>query len=222
MIVMSTLPHNMASDVTLAPVMIPEAIDRRIDGGPYAKRWTREEYYRLGELGWFQNERVELVDGEILVMSPQSPKHYLALDRIYRCLEKVFGQEYWIRSQGPVTKGEFNEPEPDICVVKGPPEKYEDDHPSSAYLVIEVSKTSLRFDKTTKQSLYASMAVPDYWVLDLENRQLFVYRQPTADASVPFGHRYQQVETLSADSQVSPLEKPDSQIAIADMLPPQK
>jgi len=214
---MSTLSDNTATALHQVPAMV----SCLPDFSPQTKRWTREEYYRLSELGWFQNERVELIDGEILVMSPQSHVHYLALDRIYRCLEKVFGKQYWIRSQGPVIKGESNEPEPDVCVVKGPPEDH-DNHPTSAILVVEVSKTSLQFDKTTKQSLYASMAVPDYWVLDLENRQLLVYRQAIADPSVPFGHRYQQVETLGADGQVSPLERLDSQIAIADMLPPKK
>jgi Uma2 family endonuclease len=66
------------------------------------------------------------------------------------------------------------------------------------------------------------MGVPDYWVIDLENRQLWVHRQPVADASSLFGHRYSQVETIAADGQVSPLEKPDSWIAVAQMLPPAK
>ncbi len=191
------------------------------DAGPRAKRWTREEYYHLGKLGCFKDEHVELIGGEILVMRPQSPEHFLALDRVCRCLERVFDGQYWIRSQGPLSKSESSEPEPDVCVVKGPPEEYID-HPKTAYLIVEISKTSLEFDKTIKQSLYASMGVPDYWVLDLENRQLLVHRVPMADANSPFGHRYQRVKTITADSQVFPLEKPAAMISVADMLPPKK
>jgi Uma2 family endonuclease len=224
---MSTLPGNAAIDPHLVALMVPGL--RGVD--PQAKRWTREEYYHLGELGCFKDERVELIGGEILVMSPQSPEHFLAIERVCRCLEKVFGKQYWIRSQGPLTmgpltmgpltQGEFSEPEPDVSVVKGLPEEYAD-HPRTAYLVVEVSKTSLEFDKTSKQSLYASMRVPDYWVLDLENRQLLVHREPLTDDNALFGHRYQQVEAVAAERQVHPLEKPDATISVADMLPPRK
>jgi Uma2 family endonuclease len=224
---MSTFFGNAATDPHQAPTMVLGLCD----ADPRTKRWTREEYYHLDELGCFKDEHVELIGGEILVMSPQSPEHFLALDRVCRCLERVFDERYWIRSQGPLimgplimgplSKSESNEPEPDVCVVKGPPEEYVD-HPKTAYLVVEVSKTSLEFDKTTKQSLYASMRVPDYWVLDLENRQLLVHREPIADDNSPFGHRYQLVEIVAADRQVSPLEKPDATISVADMLPPKK
>jgi Uma2 family endonuclease len=118
-----------------------------------------------------------------------------------------------------VTKGEFSEPEPDICVVKGPPEQYTQ-HPSTAHLVVEVSKTSLRLDRSHTLYVYASMNVPDYWVLDLEHRQLHVHRQPIADSTVQLGHRYESVTTIAADGNVAPLERPGTTIAVADMLPP--
>lgn len=211
---MSSLPRNLSTTpATELPVALPP--------GPMRKRWTREEYHRLATEGWFQNQRVELIDGEVIEMSPQSPEHYLAIERVRRCLEKIFGSEYWVRSQGPVTNGEISEPEPDLCVVKGTPEDYTQ-HPREALLVIEVSKTSLKFDSTTKLSLYASMGVPDYWVLDLENRQLLVHRQPRVDGKARFGYTYQQTETITVDGQVTPLESPATHIAVADMLPPVK
>jgi len=175
----------------------------------------------LGELGWFQEERVELVDGEILVMSPQSFEHSWSVDSIARLLENVFGDEYWVRSQAPFPNEPWSDPEPDIIVSAGNRNDFTD-HPASAVLAIEVSKTSLQFDKTTKQSLYASMNVPDYWVLDLENRQLLVYRQPIADESAKFGHRYESLATIAADGHVSPLENPEEKLAVGEMLPPQK
>ena len=133
-------------------------------------------------------------------------------------LETAFGTDYWIRPQGPVIRGEYSEPEPDLSVVRGAPDDFED-HPSTVLLVVEVSKTSLSLDTKKKQSLYASMGVPDYWVLDLENRQLLVFRQPISDENADLGHRYEQVETIAAAGHVSPLEKPDARLAVADMLP---
>ena len=93
------------------------------------------------------------------------------------------------------------------------------DHPQTAVLVVEVSKSLLNYDLHTKACLYASMGVPDYWVLDLVKRQLLVHRQPGADAKVPFGHRYQQTETIAADGQVTLLEDSAATIAIASILP---
>jgi len=215
---MSMLPDNMISHTSQFTVALPNPAA----SNPCVRRWNRKDYHRLGEQGWFRDQKVELIDGEILVLTPQTSWHAYALDKTAELLNTVFARDHWIRLQLPLVSGEYGEPEPDISVVRGVRENFIDRHPTSAALIVEISYSTQDYDTKTKAHLYASMAVPDYWVLDLENRQLFVYRQPTADASVPFGHRYQQVETLSAGGQVSPLEKPDSQIAIADMLPPKK
>ncbi|MCG8448108.1 MAG: Uma2 family endonuclease [Pirellulales bacterium] len=192
------------------------------DTTPQAKRWTREEYYRLGEQGWFLEERVELIDGEILVLTPQSSWHAYATDKLASLLEVIFSKGYWIRAQLPLPFGELHEPEPDISVVRGQRDDFIDNHPTEAQLVVEVSLTTIEYDKNIKPSLYARMGVPDYWVLDLENRLLLVYRQPAVDENAPFGHRYKIVETIPADGCVSPFEKPDAKLAVADMLPPKK
>lgn len=214
---MSTLPDN----TTTVPYQVPEIVSGFSNLGPQIKRWSREEYYRLGELGWFQNERVELIDGEILVMSPQSYGHANAIHLVFAMLTNAFGSKFSVRMQVPLIGGASTEPEPDISVIPGSWDDYSD-HPQIAVLILEVSISTLQFDKTKKANLYASMGVPDYWVLDLENRQLLVHRRPVADESVLFGHRYQQAQTLPADGHVSPLEKPDAKLAFADMLPPKK
>jgi len=214
---MSTLPDNTFSETGQIPVALPSTAVTN----PRIKRWNREEYYRLYEAGWFQGKRVQLIDGEILEMSPQSFEHSWSIHVVSQLLRNIFGEEYWVRSQSPFPSDPWSEPEPDVNVIKGSFNDFTD-HPTSAVLVVEVSKTSLKFDKTSKAHLYAGMAVPDYWVLDLENRQLLVHRQPIADESAPFGHRYEQVETIAADGQVSPLEKPAATLAIANMLPPKK
>jgi Uma2 family endonuclease len=202
------------------PAPVPALAEALPATEPAAKKWTREEYYRLGEQGWFHDQRVELIDGEIIVLSPQSPQHVSGTLRVQRLLAKVIGTGFLIRPQGPLPKDDHSEPEPDISVVRGSIEDFDEEHPTSAVLVVEVSKTSFRYDTNTKQHLYASMGVEDYWVLDLSNRRLLVHREPVADESVPFGHRYQSLQTIDDAGSVSPLELPDVALAIADMLPP--
>ncbi len=212
---MSTLPHNPTPPLTAPPVFTPHAAA----AVPQPKRWTREEYYRLADDGWFQADRVELINGEILVVSPQSYPHATAIHLVYGLLSELFDKGYAVRMQVPLIAGPRTEPEPDISVVAGSWRDYQD-HPRAALLIVEVSNTTLTFDTSTKASLYASMGVPDYWVLDIENRLLLVHRQPTADDKAQFGHRYQQVQTLDEQAQVSPLEKPAAKLDVADMLPP--
>jgi Uma2 family endonuclease len=215
---MSIAPDNLTSGVAFN-VALPPA--RQEEFAPRMKLWNREEYYRLAELGLIPEKHVELIGGVIYEVSPHSFEHFWSIEVVARLLEKIFGEAYWIRRQGPCVHGEWSEPEPDITVAKGNMEEFSA-HPTTAVLAVEVSKSSLSFDKGRKASLYAAMDVPDYWVLDLVNHQLWVHRQPIADGTSPFGHRYSQVEAVSADGSVSPLEKPEASITIAQMLPPQK
>jgi Uma2 family endonuclease len=117
---------------------------------PTRKRWTREEYHRLGEQGWFQDQRVELIDGEIIILSPQSPQHVVGAERVRRVLERVFGDQYYVRHQGPMMHGDFSEPEPDVSVVRGSFEDYSKSHPTVSLLIVEVSRSSLKYDTQTK------------------------------------------------------------------------
>jgi Uma2 family endonuclease len=212
---MSIAPDNLTT--TSFNVAVPLTRVEEID--PREKRWSRKEYYRLAELGFIPDKNVELIGGEIYEVSPQSTAHFYCFEKMRRILESVFGNEYWVRSQGPMIAGNFSEPEPDLCVIHGQVELLPD-HPTTGVLVVEISNSSLAFDKLTKASLYANMQIPDYWVLDLENQKLWVHRLPVADASAPFGYRYSQVDAIGADGNVSPLEKPGVSIPIAQMLPP--
>jgi Uma2 family endonuclease len=214
---MSIAPDNLTT--TSFNVAVP--LTRVEEFPPREKHWNREEYYRLAELGFIPEKNVELIGGVIYEVSPQSTAHFYCFEKMRRILESVFGDRYWVRSQGPLVAGNFSEPEPDLCVVRGQVEVLPD-HPTTGVLVVEISKTSLAFDKLTKASLYANMRIPDYWVLDLENRKLWVHREPAADPDAPFRYRYSQVETIAADGHVAPLEKPDALIAVAQMLPPLK
>jgi Uma2 family endonuclease len=214
---MSIAPDNLtASTFNVAvPMMRSEEVS------PREKLWNREEYYRLAELGMIPDKHVELIGGVIYEVSPQSTTHFYCFERTRRILESTFGDQYWVRSQGPMVGGDLNEPEPDLCVVRGQIEVLPD-HPSTGVLIVEVSKTSLAFDKLTKASLYASMQIPDYWILDIDHRKLWIHREPTIDSASPFGHRYLHVDVIGAEGSVSPLEKPDASIPVAQMLPPAK
>jgi Uma2 family endonuclease len=116
--------------------------------------------------------------------------------------------------------GEHSEPEPDVSVVRGRMEDFADEHPSTAVLVVEVSRSTLTYDLAAKSQLYASMGVPDYWVLDLDHRRLYIHREPTANAAAYFGHAYRSIVPLDESEGISPLEKPGTLIRVADLLPP--
>jgi Uma2 family endonuclease len=185
---------------------------------PARRLWTRDEYYRMDELGWFHGQRTELIGGEVVVLSPQKHQHYVAKDKAAEQLKSAFREGYWIREQGPVQCGDASEPEPDISVVHGARDDY-DDHPTHAVLVVEVSDTTLQFDRRQKMSLYAKCGVGEYWIVNLIDRVLEVHRTPEADDSQPFGARYRDVQQLRPGASVSPLEKPDREIPVADLMP---
>lgn len=184
------------------------------------RRFSRAEYDRLIELGVFQpGEPIELIGGELIVAEPQGAAHYTAIRKIAKALEGAFGAAWEVRTQGPLGLDEESEPEPDVAVVPGAPEDYGHAHPSRPVLTVEVAESSLGLDRYRKGSLYARAGLPDYWVLNLVDRVLEVYREPVADAAAPFGWRYARRDVLDASAQVSPLAASASSIAVAHLLP---
>jgi Uma2 family endonuclease len=183
------------------------------------RRWSRAEYERLIELGIFTpEERIELIGGELIVAEPQSTWHYTAIQKVANTLRAAFGPGWEIRAQGPVALDDESEPEPDVAVVSGKTEDYRDAHPSRPVLTVEVSQSSLGSDRERKGSLYARAGLTDYWVLNLVDRVLEVYREPAADASAQFGWRYTRRDVLAAGGAVTPLATPGA-IEVADLLP---
>lgn len=126
---------------------------------------TRSEYDRLVEAGVFDGERVELLYGEILEMSPTGPDHDSTVDRLNELFVLRLAGRARIRAQGSIALGERSEPVPDLLVLER--RDYDDAHPSTAHLVIEVARTSLRRDRGPKASLYAEAGIPEYWVVNL-------------------------------------------------------
>lgn len=183
---------------------------------PQHLRWSYDEYARLSAEGWFQGERVQLIQGEIINMPPQGHRHFLCLDRIRLALERIFGSNHWIRTQAPLTIGDASDPEPDIAICQHPMGYYTE-HPSTALLVVEVSDTSLRLDRR-KAGLYASAGVGEYWIIDLNGRRVEVYRQPMVDEAAEFGWRYGQMRILEESDTLDLLTHPDANIKVHDLL----
>jgi len=182
------------------------------------RRWTRDEYYRMGEMGFFQDQRVELLEGEVIEMSPQLSRHAVAIGLAELALRGVFGLACWVRTQLPLHVGTSSAPEPDLAVVKGAPRDF-NEHPATALLVVEVSESTLAYDRTRKASLYARAGIADYWIVNLAERCLEVYREPRADTAQSYGFGYGAFVSRAAGDSVAPLHLPGARIAVADLLP---
>lgn len=164
----------------------------------------------VGVLG--PDDRVELIEGEILEMSPEKSRHAAAVDLAASELRRAFGSGYTVRIQHPLALGDRSEPEPDLAVVSGSPRDYVEAHPTTAVLVVEVSDSTLRYDRSTKAKLYAQSGIQDYWVLDLTGHCVYLHRTPKHDG-------YQSVTCHKPPEEVSALAAPSTSIAIVELLP---
>ncbi|PYN42928.1 MAG: hypothetical protein DME00_27970 [Candidatus Rokuibacteriota bacterium] len=184
------------------------------------RRWTRAEYDRLIDIGVFlPGEPLELLGGELIVSEPQGSAHYTAIGLVEDALRSALGPGWLVRSQGPIELDDESEPEPDIAVMRGDRRSYSHRHPSRPALVLEVAESSLAFDREHKGSLYARARLDDYWIVNLVDRVVEIYRRPVPDTSAPFGSRYASKEVLSAESSVELLEVPGARILVSDLLP---
>jgi Uma2 family endonuclease len=183
------------------------------------RRWTRVEYDRLIDLAVFEGEPVELLGGQLIVAEPQGTYHASAISAVDYAVRAVLPRGWLVRIQLPVSLDDESEPEPDLVVVPGLPADYRQSHPERAALVVEVADSSLSFDREHKGSLYARAGVEDYWIVNLVDHVLEVYRDPGPDPLAVHGWRYRSVTTLTQSAGVVPSAFPDGRIAVADLLP---
>lgn len=183
------------------------------------RRWTRVEYERLVDLGVFDREPLELLGGQLIVAEPQGPYHASAIAAIADTLRAALPAGWSVREEKPVALDDESEPEPDIVVVPGAQRDYETAHPTRPVLTIEVAHSSLGFDRVAKASFYARAGIEDYWIVNLVDRVLEVYRNPGPDPEAPRGWRYRSVEPLSAPARVTPLAIPAMSVDIASLFP---
>jgi Uma2 family endonuclease len=195
-----------------APMPIPEIAE----AAPARKRFTREEVDRLAETGFFDGQRYELIDGD-LIDKRQNPPHAFAIQLLWTYLAGIF-EVSMVRVRHPVEAApgdrERSLPEPDVAVLRERNIEHQSRHPrgDEMLLVIEVSDTTAAFDRSRKAKLYARAGVPEYWVLDLNGRMLVVHRE--AD-----GTQYRQIFLHAPEETVSVPGRSEC-IRVADILPP--
>ena len=146
---------------------------------PRPHRWTRDSYEKLldsGALG--PEDRVQLIDGDILERSPEKSRHAATVELVAEALRGVFSAGYAVRVQHPLALSARSEPEPDVAVVLGSHRDYLDRHPETALLVVEVADSSLQLDQGPKLRLYAEVGIPTYWIVNLQQNVIEVYESP--------------------------------------------
>ncbi len=186
---------------------------------PKVHQWTRHEYHRMAEMGLFDDRRVELIEGQVIDMAAMRSPHAVAVDLMDAVLKSVFGPGYYIRQQKPFVVSDISEPEPDVAVIKGKICDFADAHPTQAELIVEVADSSVTYDRTVKQSLYARAGIADYWIVNLVDRQLEVYRQPVANEAADYGYCYAVLEMYTAGQAIEPSAIAESIVAVSDVLP---
>lgn len=184
---------------------------------PRTIRWTVPDFHRACEMKiWGDGRRLMLIRGEVMELGPMNPLHATGCTVIGTALPKLVGPNNHIRIQLPLALNQDTDPIPDFAIVAGTALDYLQKHPTTAALVVEVADSSLYFDMTTKAELYAKAGIPEYWILDLEQRRLLVYRNP---APVPEGAAYRSQLAYKSGDSVSPLALPSASIAVAELLP---
>jgi len=152
---------------------VPADIQERL------RRISVDEYHRIIEAGILgEDEKVQLVDGVLVAMTPQGRRHAFVIQELNRLLVRAVGDDLRVLTQLPFALGSDSEPEPDLAVVRASDAASSSRHPGTALLVIEVAGESLRFDRGTKAALYARSGIPEYWIVNLAETSIEVYRDP--------------------------------------------
>lgn len=172
------------------------------------RRLTRHEYDQLAETGFFQGERVELIRGMVIQMSPIGPKHSDPVDVLTEIFVMKLTGRARVRIQHPFLVGDDSEPEPDVALV--PPGRYRDAHPKEAFLIVEVADSSLEHARVTKSELYSSAGVPEYWVVNVQDQCIEVY-------DTLQGGKYRRVRRVGHGETVRPAAFPEVDIPVAEL-----
>ncbi|MBB6051776.1 Uma2 family endonuclease [Armatimonas rosea] len=181
---------------------------------PATWHWTRETYHQAVELGLFgTSPKVELIRGEIYLKTPMNRPHATAVVKSEQVIQTALGETNHVQSQVPIGLSTDGEPEPDIAIIIGQPDDYTE-HPTEhdVLLVMEISDSTLAFDKGLKSEVYAEAGIAEYWILDINARTLEVRREP-------HGTIYRSTHLYDDTQSAAPLAKPDAQISVAALLP---
>lgn len=177
---------------------------------------TVKEFHQMFETGILDNdERVELIAGQIIRMAAKGTPHRAIVTCVWKLLEERLGNRVFVCPQEPVQLSNYSEPEPDIALLRADPKYYVDHHPvpSEVYLIVEVADSTIKYDCGVKAIAYAQSGITDYWVLDINTRQLHVFREPNQEG-------YQVHEVLTEDQSLSLLAFPTVSVTVREMLQP--
>lgn len=198
----------MTATLTEPTIFLPDDLDVP------RRKWTRSECQQLMDLGLLEEARFELIHGEIILKMTQHERHVFTCRQVQQALEAIFGTEY-VRMAAPIAIADHEEPEPDAAVMTRTGRDYlrlGTPPPKDVRLAVEVSDSTLRFDRTVKRGQYAAAGILEYWIVDINARALHVLRRPA-------GGDYADEQTLTDGDSLSPLAAPETAIAVADLLP---
>ena len=182
-----------------------------------AHHWTREEYERAVEAGAFEGWKIELVEGVLHDMTPQTSLPAGLATKVSGILAEIDPGDHLFRQHSPLAIAGDSMPEPDVAVVPPDPEGdcYVSAHPTTAALVVEIADSSLQYDRDVKARIYAEAGIAEYWILNLRSWQLEVYREPA-------GSMYGSRTILTLSDKVSPLFAAGAGIPVAQLFPRQR
>lgn len=196
---------------------VVEPIPETQEAAPNRIRWTRRQYRAMRDADILEG-RYELIEGEIISKMGQNRPHVIVIVLLCEWLRQIFGGAF-VQAQGPIQTStndtDFSEPEPDVAVTLQPATAYLErlPTPSDLVLVVEVSDTTLRFDRSTKAGLYARAGICEYWIVDIAGRQVLVHRRPAAEG-------YMEITAYNSDERIATLAQAETSVRVADLLPP--
>ncbi len=185
---------------------------------PAPWRCPREQFKQIGEPGMFVGQHVMLFEGEIVATPAMGDRHRTGVTLASRTLDKAFGESYFVSVQCPFDIGEATDPEPDTAVIAGQIRDDANQGLTQAALIVEVSDTTLDFDRRTKAPLYAGAGIEEYWIINLKAAQVEVHHQPLPPGQIS-GRGYRDVRTYQKGRSITPPAKPDVSVAVDDLLP---
>lgn len=177
------------------------------------KKFTIEQYHKMGESNIFHpEERLELIKGEIIKMSPVGLKHITAINRLTNLLVYELHQKALISVQNSIQLDDYSEPQPDVVLAKPRADFYGNQpiKPEDIYLLIEVSDSTIKYDRKVKIPLYAENKIEEVWLVNLNNNTLEVYREPENNS-------YQNFQKLNSKKAISPLAFPELMINLTEI-----
>lgn len=178
------------------------------------RRFTVDDFYRMAKAGILtEDDRVELIEGQVVEMAPIGRQHASRVDRLNRLLQRLVGDKAILRVQGPVRLDPYSEPQPDLALLRPRDDFYEAAHPGPAdiLLLVEVADSSVVYDRQTKTPLYAQAGIPEVWLVDLPQDVVEAHRSPSPDG-------YRDVQRFRRGQRIAPQAFPDVDLAVDDIL----